>query len=94
MVIGDFNAFQFNDGILDVVGTIKGKPAGRDEVLNPSEDLVNPDLIDLVEAINPGQRYSFVYDGSVQALDHFLINENLRTHTAGFGFVADQRGLS
>ena len=28
MVIGDFNAFQFNDGILDVVGTVKGK-AGR-----------------------------------------------------------------
>ena len=87
MVIGDFNAFQFNDGILDVVGTVKGKPAGKDEVLNPSEDIVNPDLIDLVDAINAGQRYSFVYDGNARALDHFLITENLRTHTTGFGYA-------
>lgn len=87
MLLGDFNAFQFNDGILDVIGTIKGKPAGKTEVLNPSEDLVNPDLIDLVDAIAAPQRYSFVFDGNAQALDHILITETLRKHTTGFGYA-------
>ena len=87
MLLGDFNAFQFNDGILDVIGTIKGKPAGKTEVLNPSEDLVNPDLIDLVDVIAAGQRYSFVYEGNAQALDHILITETMRKHTTGFGYA-------
>ncbi|MBO0236846.1 endonuclease/exonuclease/phosphatase family protein, partial [Vibrio parahaemolyticus] len=26
LLVGDFNAFQFNDGIVDVIGTIKGTP--------------------------------------------------------------------
>ncbi len=87
ILLGDFNAFQFNDGILDVIGTIKGKTAGKDEVLNPSEDLVNPDLIDLVDVIAAPQRYSYVYDGNAQVLDHIIISETLRKHTNGFGFA-------
>jgi predicted extracellular nuclease len=87
MLLGDFNAFQFSDGVLDMIGTIKGKPAAKDTVLIGSDDLVSRDLIDLVDAITPGQRYSYVYDGNAQVLDHVLINEPLRTHIAGFGFV-------
>lgn len=87
ILLGDFNAFQFNDGILDVIGTIKGKTAGKDEILNPSEDLVNPDLIDLVDVIAAPQRYSYVYDGNAQVLDHIIISETLRKHTIGFGYA-------
>ncbi len=75
ILLGDFNAFQFNDGILDVIGTIKGKTAGKDEILNPSEDLVNPDLIDLVDVIAAPQRYSYVFDGNAQVLDHIIIRK-------------------
>ena len=49
MLLGDFNAFQFNDGVMDIIGTIKGKPALKDEVLIASDDLLNPDMIDLVD---------------------------------------------
>jgi uncharacterized protein len=87
ILLGDFNAFQFNDGILDVIGTIKGKTAGKDEILNSSEDLVNPDLIDLVDVIAAPQRYSYVYDGNAQVLDHIIISETLRKHTTGFGYA-------
>ncbi|MBK7511771.1 MAG: hypothetical protein IPI76_05855 [Chloracidobacterium sp.] len=31
ILMGDFNAYQFNDGIVDVIGTIKGKPAVKGE---------------------------------------------------------------
>ncbi|MEO7674429.1 MAG: hypothetical protein ABIU09_10190 [Pyrinomonadaceae bacterium] len=87
ILLGDFNAFQFNDGITDIIGTIKGRPAGKTEVLNPSDDLVNPDLIDLVDVIAAPQRYSYVYDGNAQVLDHIIISETLRKHTTGFGYA-------
>jgi predicted extracellular nuclease len=86
-LLGDFNAFQFNDGVMDVIGTIKGKPAGKDEVLMASEDLVNPDLVDLVDAISVKERYSYVYDGSAQVLDHMLLTETFTKSIKGFGFA-------
>ena len=38
--IGDFNAFPFNDGYVDVMGTIKGAPTPSNEVTLASADLV------------------------------------------------------
>ncbi|CAN5739576.1 hypothetical protein BH20ACI4_BH20ACI4_19230 [soil metagenome] len=87
VLLGDFNAFQFNDGIVDVIGAIEGKPAGKDSVMNPSEDLVNPDLINLVNLIKADQRYSYSFDGNAQVLDHILINEAMKKHINDFGFV-------
>jgi predicted extracellular nuclease len=87
VLIGDFNAFQFADGVLDVIGTIKGTPAPLGQVLMASEDLVNPDLINLVDMIKEDQRYSYVYDGNAQTLDHMLVTESMKKHLAGFGFA-------
>ena len=86
IMLGDFNAYQFNDGITDIIGTIKGTPAGKDEILMPSDDLVNPDLIDMVDLIQADQRYSYTFDGNAQTLDHVLINQTMRKHLLGFGF--------
>ena len=87
ILLGDFNAYQFNDGILDVIGTITGKPVGKDQVMNPSDDLVNPDLINLVDKIKADQQYSYSFDGNAQVLDHILINEAMKNHINGFGYV-------
>jgi hypothetical protein len=87
LLIGDFNAYQFNDGIVDVIGTIKGTPAPKDQVLNPSEDYVTPDLTDLVDLIKADQRYSYSFDGNAQVLDHFIANEAMKRHLAGFGYL-------
>ncbi len=87
VLIGDFNAFQFPDGVLDVIGTIKGSPATKEQVLMASEDLVNPDLTNLVDLIREDQRYSYVYDGNAQTLDHFLVTDTMKKHLAGFGFA-------
>jgi hypothetical protein len=74
--VGDFNAFQFNDGYVDMIGTIKGTPTPASDVTLASVDLVNPDLTDLVDSHTPGQRYSFVFEGNAQVLDHILVNAN------------------
>src|SRR5690606_29711618 len=79
VLLGDFNAFQFSDGILDLIGTLKGTPAAKEAVLNPSEDLVDPDLIDLVDVISADERYSYVFDANAQTLDHMLITQNLKS---------------
>ncbi|MCA1601292.1 MAG: hypothetical protein LC776_06495, partial [Acidobacteria bacterium] len=75
--VGDYNAFQFNDGYVDVIGTVKGQPAPPDQVVLASSDLVNPDLTDLIDSLPSDQRYSFTFDGSAQSLDHELVNTNM-----------------
>ena len=87
ILLGDFNFYQHSDGILDVIGTIKGTPASKDEVLMASEDLVDPDLIDLVDLIKIDERYSYTYDGNAQVLDHILVNQPMRPHLIGFGYA-------
>jgi uncharacterized protein len=87
LLVGDFNAFQFNDGIVDVIGAIMGKPAPKEQVLNPSEDFLERDLTNLIDKIRADQRYSYSFDGNAQALDHFIANDAMVKHLAGFGYL-------
>jgi hypothetical protein len=73
--VGDYNAYQFNDGYVDVIGTIKGMPTVADYVVKASPDLVNPDLTDLVDLLPESGRYSYSFDGSAQVLDHIIVND-------------------
>jgi uncharacterized repeat protein (TIGR01451 family) len=83
VLVGDFNAFEFNDGFVDVIGTIEGAPTPDNETAVPGDgiDLVNPDLLRLQPA-TPDQRYSYVFDGNAQTLDHVLVNGALLADTA------------
>jgi len=80
-------AYQFNDGIGDTIGTIKGTPALKESVMNFSEDLVNPDMTDLVDLIKAEQRYSYSFDDNAQVLDHILVNQAMKKHIGGFGYA-------
>jgi uncharacterized repeat protein (TIGR01451 family) len=72
--VGDYNAFQFSDGYVDGMGTVKGTPTPVDEVLVASPDLVDPDLTNLTDGAPAAERYSYVFGGSAQELDHVLVN--------------------
>jgi len=82
ILIGDFNAFQFNDGYADLIGTIKGNPTPSNLVTLASADLVQPDLINLIDELPADQRYSFSFDGNAQALDHILVSAPLYPRVA------------
>ena len=83
MLVGDFNAFEVTDGYVDVIGTVLGVPTPADEVLiQVSNDLVNPDLINLYST-TADLAYSYTYDGDTQALDHILVDQNLRNQLDG-----------
>jgi len=64
-----------------------GKPAAKDEVLNSSDDGVEPDMINLVDLIAAEQRYSYRFDGNGQVLDHVLITQSLMSYVHGFGYA-------
>ncbi len=87
ILAGDFNAFQFDDGVMDMIGTIKGTPAAKDKVTISSDDLVARDMINLVDVIAAAERYSYVFDGNAQTLDHMIISDTLKNNIKGFGFV-------
>lgn len=75
IVCGDLNAYLANDGYNDLVGTLKGKP--NQSVTNPSKAYATG-LYDLADFMaDPNNKYSYVFDGSMQVLDHILINKNL-----------------
>jgi hypothetical protein len=43
-------------------------------VVDASPDLVNPDFINLTDGLPADQRYSFIFEGTPQAIDHFIVN--------------------
>jgi len=85
--VGDYNAFGFNDGYVDMMGTIEGHPTPADQVVLASDDLVNPDLTDTASLLPPDQQYSYNFDGNAQELDHVLVNNNALTVLTRFAIA-------
>ncbi len=78
VLVGDFNAFEFNDGYVDVMGIVKGEAATEDQVLTYMPSPLATPLVDGSQLIaDPVQRYSYVFEGNAQTLDHVLVNEAL-----------------
>jgi predicted extracellular nuclease len=85
MLCGDFNAFLYNDGYNDLIGTLKGKPDQK--VTNPSK-VIATGLYDLADFMkDPAAKYSYVHDGSTQVLDHILVNKKLSERLLKFGYA-------
>ena len=82
--VGDYNAFQFNDGYVDIVGTVKGTPVDPSRVVLPSPTITDPPLTNLIDGITDESGYSYVFSGSAQTLDHVLVNNNLATSVTRF----------
>ena len=91
LAVGDFNAFEFSDGLADVIGTVRGAPAPADQVVvNRSVDLVEPDFVDLCASdhfLPQAERYSFVFDGNAQLLDHVLASADTVPRVTGLAFA-------
>jgi uncharacterized protein len=85
-VCGDFNAFVVNDGYNDLIGTLIGDPAQN--VLVPGKTYAT-NLIDLalLKSLPQAERYSYVFDGSAQVLDHMLINKKMGERFVKFAYA-------
>ena len=85
--IGDYNAFDVSDGYVDVMGTIEGTPTPVDNVVLASPDLVEPDLTDLAATLPAEEKYSYVFGGSAQVLDHVLVNPGMGAIVSRFAYA-------
>jgi predicted extracellular nuclease len=74
IVIGDFNAFEFTDGYVDVMGQVTGAPDPRGALI-PTVPSVDPPLTDWAGALPAAERYSYVWDGDAELLDHVLTSQ-------------------
>ncbi len=85
VVTGDFNAYEFTDGYVDVVGQMKGDFIPSENVLS-GPDLVDPNFTDQTLNVPAEERYSFIYQGSAQVLDHALTSVALNKSVTGFAY--------
>ena len=73
--VGDYNAYEFNDGYTDPMAILEGSPTPDEQiVVDASPDRVEPNFVNLTESLPADQRYSFIFEGTPQALDHVLVN--------------------
>jgi uncharacterized protein len=76
VLLGDFNAFEFSDGYADVMGIIRGDEAAPSSVITYGGSPIVAPLYDGSNFIgDPKERYSYVFEGNAQTLDHVVINE-------------------
>jgi hypothetical protein len=85
VVVGDFNAFYVNDGYADVMNCIAGNPAPANQqfftaaqlaVDSPCTPILNPPLT-MLTGMNPAGLYSYSFSGTIQTLDHVLLNSKV-----------------
>jgi len=93
--VGDYNAFEFSDGYIDILATITNRNVlPSDQVVQPGvAGLVNPPATDLVTLLPADQRWSYQEFGNAQVLDHVVATSDLVAaggHVAYAHFDADQ----
>ena len=95
VLVGDFNAFPFNDGYVDSMGIITGNAAPEDEVIEYRASPVATPMVLGDELIaDPQQRYSYVFEGNAQTLDHAVVNEALVNDPAVSGLVVEHARIN
>lgn len=87
VVTGDFNAFEFTDGYADALGVIAGDFDPLTSLVCSEAiclgDLVEPNLDNQVLWLPDAERYSFIFEGNAQALDHALTSKELAGEISG-----------
>ena len=95
VLVGDFNAFPFNDGYVDPMGIITGDAAPEEEVIEYRASPVATPLVLGDELIaDPAQRYSYVFEGNAQTLDHAVVNEALVNDPAITGLTVEHARIN
>jgi hypothetical protein len=97
--VGDYNAFEFSDGYIDILATVTDQnvlPASQ--VVEPGvAGLVDPPATDLATLLPADQRWSYQEYGNAQILDHIVATSDLvatGAHMAYAHLDADQPVVS
>lgn len=72
VVLGDLNEFEFVSPLGILEGTVESTNGGQDTVAGGASVLTN-----LVNSLPEDERYSFIFQGNSQQLDHVLVSDSL-----------------
>jgi|GEM_PF-1283129 len=89
-VIGDYNAFQFTDGYVDVVGQITGQAIEAENLLWEEPLFSAAPLTQAVQTLADDDQYSYVFRGIAQILDNAIMNDVGLMNMMDFQFVRGQ----
>ena len=96
VLVGDKNAFQFTDGYVDVIGLLSGNSVEDQNLVNLENDMtpgfsadnqVSPGLVNALDTLPAQDRYSFIFRGIAQTLDHALLNRAANRFVSDFGYM-------
>ena len=87
LAVGDFNAFDVNDGYVDTINSVLGTPAPNTQVATATDDPSYANMTNMVSLLQGTQRYSYVFDGNHQTIDHALINPAALQQIVGGGYA-------
>ncbi|MGJ8663183.1 MAG: lamin tail domain-containing protein [Marinicella sp.] len=93
-VVGDYNAFEFTDGYVDVVGQITGQAVEADNLLWTEPLFATTPLTQGVQTLASEDQYSFVFGGSAQVLDNAIMNDKGLMNLVDMQFVRGQADAS
>lgn len=94
IIAGDFNAYEFSDGIADVSGMITGHAVQSQNFFwytgnafdpTPAYVAPSPTLVDTGIKAAPGERYSFNFSGLAQEIDHIVVSRRAWKAFVGIG---------
>jgi len=85
VILGDFNAFQFSDGYVDVINQITGNNSlGAEYVVIP----INvPPILHHNLNLPEQEQYSYIYNGNAQMIDHCLSTELKQMTVKGMAYA-------
>ena len=95
VLVGDFNAFDVNDGYVDAMGITTGNPAPASEVVFWADSPLSatnggtPLIMGNELIADPEQRYSYIFGNITQSLDHAVVNEALAMDPGVSALIVD-----
>ncbi len=85
VLVGDYNAYEFTDGYVDVIGQIAGDAVQADNLLWAA-NITNPVMTKQTVNVPAAERYSYVFDGTSQSIDHALTTQATNPWVRGMQF--------
>lgn len=85
VLVGDYNAYEFTDGYVDVIGQIAGDAVQADNLVW-APNITSPILTKQTLSVAAADRYSYVFDGTSQAIDHALTTQAADPWVRGMAF--------
>ncbi|HPC84740.1 MAG TPA: Calx-beta domain-containing protein [Thermoanaerobaculaceae bacterium] len=85
VLVGDYNAYEFTDGYVDLIGQIVGDAVQADNLVW-APPITTPVLTRQVLTVPAADRYSYVHEGTSQVIDHALTTQATDTWARGMAF--------